>query len=249
MRYFLDISYKGTAYHGWQIQPNASSVQEVLNNALEILLRHKVETLGSGRTDAGVHAQMQMVHIDTDIALATKHIIGLNAILPNDVVCNQIYQVLPDAHARFDALSRSYEYHLYPKPNPFYHDLGLFNSRPLDYVLMNEASQKLLHHTNFTSFSKVHTDVANFECQITEAIWRNDGQRMIFHITANRFLRGMVRAIVGTLLEVGYKKLSIEEFESIILAQDRCKAGMAVSPQGLFLSNISYPTNLFLLQV
>lgn len=240
MRYFLDISYKGTEYHGWQIQENAKSVQEVLEQALQTLLRHEVHTLGSGRTDAGVHARQQYVQFDSTLVLTAKNILNLNGILPKDIVVNNIYRVPDHASARFDAQSRSYEYHINAKPNPFKLETSYYFPRNVDLEMMNRAAGLLFNHYDFQCFSKSNTEVEHYLCDITHAQFKAYGTDLIFYITANRFLRGMVRAVVGTLLEVGTNKISIEQFEQIVLSKDRKKAGRAVPPEGLYLCDIKY---------
>ncbi|MDJ1479011.1 tRNA pseudouridine(38-40) synthase TruA [Cytophagaceae bacterium DM2B3-1] len=244
-RYFLEVAYNGTNYHGWQVQANANTVQAELNKALSILLKEPVETLGSGRTDAGVHATQQLVHIDSKADLLKGSIVhSLNALLPADISVIDIYQVEPTAHARFDAFSRSYEYRISHQKNPFLPKMCYRYRGTPDIAQMNEAAQLLLHYTDFECFSKVKTDVNNFRCTITKAFWIYENDCLVFHISANRFLRGMVRAIVGTLLEVGEGKMNIDDFEKVIQGQDRQKAGRAVPPEGLFLTRVEYPFEL-----
>ncbi len=242
MRYFIRLAYRGTHYHGWQVQPNAPSVQGELNRALETILRHPIETVGSGRTDAGVHAACQFVHLDTSVALHNdRHLYPLNSLLPSDMAVHNILPVNDSAHARYNALARSYEYRMIFRKDPFRHGLSYLYHRTPDVPLMNEAAALLPAHTDFESFSKVQTDVNHFRCTIKEAFWRQEGDQLVFHVTANRFLRGMVRALVGTLLEVGEGKLSVAGFEDVILSKDRRRAGRAVPPEGLFLTDVAYP--------
>ncbi|MDO1448868.1 tRNA pseudouridine(38-40) synthase TruA [Rhodocytophaga aerolata] len=241
MRYFIELAYRGTRYHGWQIQANALSVQEAFNKGLSTLLKEEVTTIGSGRTDTGVHALQQYVHFDTEkVLLPHPHIYQLNALLPPDIVVKQLFSVSGKAHARFDAIARSYEYRISTCKNPFLTDMCYLYTKSLDVSQMNEAASILLRHTDFESFSLVKTDVSHFKCQIYKAWWEVSGEKVIFYIQANRFLRGMVRAIVGTLMDVGLGKLSIQEFEEIIQSKDRRKAGRAVPPQGLFLTQVQY---------
>lgn len=241
-RYFLDIAYNGTRYHGWQLQANAQSVQAELNKALATLLRQPTETLGSGRTDTGVHATRQMVHLDTEVDLVPdKFLHSLNALLPPDITANSIFPVAQTAHARFDAVSRSYQYRICHRKNPFLQNLCYRYSVRPDVARMNAAAQLLLLHQDFECFSRVHTDVKNFRCAITQAFWRQEGDLLVFHISANRFLRGMVRAITGTLLEVGEGRMDTAGFGAVIQSKDRRKAGRAVPPQGLFLTRVEYP--------
>ena len=245
MRYFLDIAYKGTGYHGWQIQQNAHSVQEELENALQKIFARKIETLASGRTDTGVHAEQQIVHFDLDEEFTPQHIYKLNCVLPKDIAVKDFFPVKVDAHARFDASSRSYEYRITRVKDPFLIESAYLFERPLDIIKMNEAAVLLLNHQDFESFSKVHTDVKNFNCDIYLARWKEKNNLLLFEIEANRFLRGMVRAIVGTLISVGLEKTSVKEFEDIILARNRSKAGAAAPPQGLFLTRIKYPDSVY----
>jgi tRNA pseudouridine38-40 synthase len=241
VRYFIEIAYKGTKYHGWQIQANAYTVQEAFNRALSTLVKEEVDTIGSGRTDTGVHASQQFVHVDTSKILQIHpHLYQLNALLPADIVAKNIFPVAEKAHARFDALSRSYEYRISLQKNPFLKDMSYLYTKPLDVVAMNEAAALLCKHEDFTSFSRVKTDVNHFLCTIEEAYWKNTGEQLIFYIRANRFLRGMVRAIVGTLLDVGLHKLTIDGFEQIIISKDRRLAGRSVPPDGLFLTSVVY---------
>lgn len=242
MKYFIKLAYKGTDFHGWQSQPNADSVQERIEKALEILLRKPTEIVGCGRTDTGVHAKMYFAHFETETALlAIDFSYKLNALLPKTITIYDVFKVSDHAHARFDAISRSYEYHIALENNPFeLETTWQLNQRTFDVNLMNEAAQKLLLHTDFKAFSKSKTDVKNYFCTISEAYWSLDQNRLVFHITANRFLRNMVRAIVGTLLKVGEGKLSVSEFEKVIESQNRSEAGLSVPAKGLFLSQIIY---------
>ncbi len=242
MQYFLDISYKGTNYHGWQSQHNALGIQTVVEKALSTLLREEITIIGSGRTDTGVHATQQLVQFTTDQQLTSyRHIIKINALLPDDIVAKKLYIVPDEAHSRYDAVSRSYEYRIIREKSPFYREMAYFFYKDLDIVKLNEASKILLRHTDFESFSRVHTDVTSFLCTITEARWEYRGEVLIFHITANRFLRGMVRTIVGTLIEIGLGRMTEAEFELIIASRDRKKAGRAAPADGLFLTKVIYP--------
>lgn len=247
MRYFIEIAFKGTDFHGWQIQPNAISIQEKIQNSLATLLGKKTEILGAGRTDTGVHAKQIFAHFDSDTILDTKNLAyKLNAILPKTILIKQIFQVTENAHARFDALSRSYEYHIHQEFSPFLIDTTwqIFN-RNFDVNKMNKAAKILLKHTNFKAFSKSKTDVKHYDCTITKAQWIQTDNQLVFYITANRFLRGMVRAIVGTLLNVGERKLSVLEFEKVILRQNRSEAGVSVPAKALFLTEVTYPETIF----
>jgi tRNA pseudouridine38-40 synthase len=246
LRFFVYIAYKGTNYHGWQEQPNANTVQAEINKALATIYQEKVETVGSGRTDAGVHAKAQVFHCQLPLTNKVETLIQkLNGLLPNDIVVNKILPVVPDAHARFDAISRSYEYHIFFNRSAFQaHEYHYISKKP-DFERMNKACQVIIGEHDFTSFSKVKTEVNNFVCHIELANWQFADEKAVFYVTANRFLRGMVRAMVGTLLDVGSGKISIEEFTNIIKAKDRTLAGQSVPPQGLYLCQVRYPLTLF----
>jgi len=243
MRYFIEFSYKGTNYSGWQRQNNAISVQQLLDAALTLILRENIETVGSSRTDTGVHAEQQYAHFDVDKELNNTEqlIYRLNSRLPFDIAVHRIFLVAESAHSRFDATHRRYEYRIIYRKNPFLSEQSHVFHKPLDIGKMNEAAVLLLRYKNFESFSKIHTQVNNFLCDITIAEWVEKDGILTFNIKANRFLRGMVRALVGTLLEVGTGKRSIEDFEKIILAQDRSRAGAQAPAQGLFLVEVGYP--------
>jgi len=247
MRYFIEIAYKGTHYAGWQIQENALSVQEKVEKALGTSLRETISLTGSGRTDTGVHASQQFAHFDTEKPLNSKMFRAWNALLPKDISILGLYEVSENAHSRFDAFKRTYQYKIVTQKNPYLENLALLESRPLNVEQMEKAAQKLLLYEDFESFSKVRANVKTFKCKMHEAFWFEtlepfSGQKMlIFQIAANRFLWGMVRAIVGTLLDVGREKLSIADFEKIIVARDRSKASAAASPDGLYLCKVEYP--------
>ena len=247
MRYFITLSYDGTAYHGWQIQPNAPSVQETLQGALSTLLRQPVEVVGAGRTDTGVHARMMVAHFDFPGSedqsdnLAYK----LNKLLPYDIAVQNVRPVADDMHARFSAVSRTYHYLLHLHKDPFLRNRSWQIYGPLDFEAMNRAASLLMEYRDFTSFSKLHTDTKTNDCLITEARWDEvvPGQWR-FTITANRFLRNMVRAIVGTLIEVGRGRMTLEEFRQVIERRDRCQAGESVPAHGLYLVDIKYIPSL-----
>jgi len=247
LRYFIEISYDGTNYHGWQIQPNAISVQEVLEKAMSLLLRETVKITGAGRTDTGVHAAQMFAHFDTTQNIDTEQLsYKLNAFLPQDIAVKNIQAVLDTAHARFDAKARSYRYFIHRHKNPFLNDYSWHLQKDLDMDLMNQAARLLLQYEDFKSFSKTHTDVKTYLCDVKEANWQQTDNQLIFNITADRFLRNMVRAVVGTLVEVGLHKLTSSDFEQIIKARDRSKAGFSAPAKGLFLTKIIYPTKIFL---
>ncbi len=248
-RYFIFLSYKGTAYHGWQIQPNGISVQALLMEALSTVLRTTIEIVGAGRTDTGVHAQLMVAHFDLEGSLVEfpNLISRLNNILPRDIAVSNILPVQSDAHARFDAIFRKYEYYIVFEKDVFKQGLAARFHGNFDFKLMNEAAATLLEYTDFTSFSKLHTDAKTNNCVVKMAEWTQKGENeWVFTIEADRFLRNMVRAIVGTLLEVGRGKVSVEQFRQIIEVQDRCKAGVSVPAEGLYLVDIQYPESLFI---
>jgi tRNA pseudouridine38-40 synthase len=243
MRYFIECAYRGTNFSGWQIQNNALAVQEVIEKALSTLLKRKIDITGSSRTDAGVHAMQQMAHFDVqeEINNLDNLVYRINKVLPFDISIQRIFIVEDDYHSRFEAISRKYEYRISRKKNPFQRGLSYEFNGDLDINLMNEACKILFFNTDFQCFSKIHTDVLTFNCTIIEARWEEKiGDLLVFHIKANRFLRGMVRAIVGTLLEVGLGKISLVDFEEIILSKDRKKAGWSVPAEGLFLMEVNY---------
>ncbi len=246
MRYFIELSYNGKNYHGWQIQPNAIAVQEVIQEALSTLLRRETTIMGAGRTDAGVHAAQIFAHFDVNTELdgsELKH--RMNAFLPEDIVVSSIFLTDDEAHARFDAVSRSYEYRIWLGRNPFLIDTTWqIYQQELAIEKMNESALVLLNYSNFKCFSKSKTDVKTYNCKISNAVWRREGNLVVFHITADRFLRNMVRAIVGTLVEVGLGKKSMEGFIKIIESQDRTQAGVSVPAQGLFLTKVVYPETI-----
>lgn len=241
MRYFLELSYFGKNYHGWQIQPDANSVQEELNKAVSVVLQEEISVVGAGRTDTGVHASQMFAHFDTNKELDANFVFKFNSVLPEDIVVYSLNKVADDKHARFDAITRSYEYKIWLGRNPFNLDTTWqFYHKRLDIEAMNEAALILLEYEDFQAFSKVKTDVKTFNCDVTEAKWVLEGNNLTFYITANRFLRNMVRAIVGTLVDVGKHKITKEDFRNIILSKDRSNAGLSVPAKGLFLTSITY---------
>lgn len=246
-RYFIYLAYDGTNYHGWQIQPNGSSVQETLQRALSTLLRREMEVVGAGRTDAGVHARLMVAHFDNPEPLDTQFMTDkLNRLLPPDIAVYRLREVKSDTHARFDATARRYQYYVTTRKTPFERQYRCRLFTTPDFERMNEAADTLSEYTDFTSFSKLHTDVKTNNCRITHARWTQvDEDTWVFTIEADRFLRNMVRAIVGTLLEVGRGKLSVEGFRQVIEQKDRCKAGTSVPGEALFLVDVNYPEELF----
>jgi tRNA pseudouridine38-40 synthase len=248
LRYFIELAYKGTNYHGWQLQPNAVTVQELTNKAFSTVLRIPINVVGAGRTDTGVHAEQLFAHFNVENELNVDEIVyKVNAILPNDIVVYHIFKTVGDAHARFNAESRSYEYRIFLGKNPFQNEITwqLINKK-LDVFKMNEAAKILLTYTNFKCFSRSNSDVKTYNCSITNALWVQNKKLLGFHITANRFLRNMVRAIVGTLLDVGTGKTTLKEFEQIIKSENRCNAGPSAPPQGLFLTQVNYSNTIFI---
>ncbi|GMN07422.1 tRNA pseudouridine(38-40) synthase TruA [Croceitalea sp. MTPC5] len=245
MRYFIRFSYFGKTYHGWQNQPNAITVQQVLEEGLTLLLRSKISMVGAGRTDAGVHAKEMFAHFEhgfvQDITDLTHR---LNNYLPPDIAVTSIFSVPDDAHARFDALERTYEYWIVQEKNPFYIDMAHYVWSSLDIDAMNRAAKILLEYHDFECFSKSNTDVKTFLCTIKNAEWARKRDKLVFTITANRFLRNMVRAIVGTMLEVGLGKKKPEGVRDIIESKDRGQAGVSVPAKGLYLTKIVYPETI-----
>ncbi|MBR5148379.1 MAG: tRNA pseudouridine(38-40) synthase TruA [Bacteroidaceae bacterium] len=248
MRYFITLSYDGTAYHGWQIQPNGNSVQETLAKALSTLLRVDTPIVGAGRTDAGVHAQKMIAHFDAECEVDCLRLVDkLNRLLPADIAVQAVQPVCSDAHARFSATARTYHYYVSTAKDPFsrHRSMRLFHAP--DFTLMNEAAARLFHYTDFTSFSKLHTDVATNNCRIMQARWEQVAEHeWRFVIQADRFLRNMVRAVVGTLLEVGRGKMTVDEFCRVIEKQDRCSAGTSVPAHALFLIDVAYPQEIYI---
>lgn len=241
MRYFIELSYNGKNYHGWQIQPDAISVQEEINKAISTVLQKKIIVVGAGRTDTGVHAEQMFAHFDIDIKLDDQYIYKFNSILPEDIVVSDLQAVTDDKHVRFDALSRTYEYRIWLGRNPFLLEgTWQLHHQKLSIPKMNKAASILLEYENFQAFSKVRTEVKTFNCSVTTAQWRQEGNLLIFHISANRFLRNMVRAIVGTLVDVGSGAITVEDFRKVILSKNRSNAGLSVPAKGLFLTAITY---------
>ena len=241
MRNFIYFAYDGTRYHGWQIQPNGISVQETLQNGLSTLLRHNVEVVGAGRTDAGVHARMMVAHFDAEDVDCPQLAYKLNKILPPDISVFRVEPVADSLHARFSATSRTYHYYIHTHKSPFLNAYSWQVYGQLDFRRMNEAAQTLMEYRDFTSFSKVNTDTKTNDCTITQAFWEETEPGVWrFTVTANRFLRNMVRAIVGTLIEVGRGRLTVEGFRRVIEQKDRCKAGESVPGKALFLVDVTY---------
>ncbi|MCK6616946.1 MAG: tRNA pseudouridine(38-40) synthase TruA [Cyclobacteriaceae bacterium] len=246
-RYFFEITYNGSNYAGWQSQANALGVQTVVEDALTKLLRTPTKIIGSGRTDTGVHCVQQFFHADIEKLFTKENLIHrLNSFLPRDIAIRSVRKVKPDASARYDAVERTYAYHITTVKDPLLLGLALHYFKPLNIQTMNQAAALLCGEHDFTCFSKVKTDVNHFICRVKKASWKQGGTKLVFTITANRFLRGMVRAIVGTLLDVGTGKISVKDVERIIKSKDRRKAGANVDPHGLYLVSVKYPRSVFI---
>jgi len=244
MRFFARLSYKGTAYHGWQIQPNGISVQEVLEKAFSTILQTKTAITGAGRTDAGVHARNYIAHFEMDNKTFSNDlplfIYKINSFLPKDIVIHDVYKVESDSHARFDAKSRTYNYYISHQKNPFRNDTAWLRLGSLDIDLMNKACEILKTTTDFTSFAKLHTDNKTNICNLMQAHWQQTDELIIFEIKADRFLRNMVRAIVGTMVDIGRHKITLDDFKEIIKSKNRNNAGVSAPAKGLFLEAIYY---------
>lgn len=242
-RYFASLAYDGTAYYGWQIQPNDVSVQQFLNEVFTMVFRQKIETTGCGRTDKGVHASQFYAHFDlsTEIDHVEKALFQINSLLPRDIRVYDLISVAPDAHARFDGIQRSYSYYIKRKPSPFNNNYFWFNRQTVNVDAMNEACDLCLSHVDFSCFAKRGGNQVTKNCTVSECKWIENGDDLRFTVSANRFLRGMVRAMVGTFYEVGLEKISVSEFKSILESMDRTEAGKTVPAHGLFLEEVKYP--------
>lgn len=248
-RYFIFLSYKGTSYHGWQVQPNSVTVQEILDSSLTTILNEKIRTTGAGRTDTGVHAKFFCAHFDStspDLALKKNLCYRLNRFLPNDIAVSRIVRVVPDAHARFSAISRTYRYNISKIKDPFWDDNSWYVPARTDINAMNEVCGILLNHNDFTSFARLHSDTKTNLCRIFYAVWEQADNRLVFTIKSDRFLRNMVRSLVGTMVEVGTGKIPVSRFEEIIVAKDRSKASKSAPAKGLHLIEIDYPDDIFI---
>jgi tRNA pseudouridine38-40 synthase len=243
-RYFIELSYDGALFGGFQIQQNKATVQGELEKALETLYRVPIALTGASRTDAGVHAYQNFLHFDTELAILPKHIYNLNAILPNSVVVKGIYQVPDEAHSRFDAIKRAYIYRLHTQKNPFSEGRSWYYPFPINLDLMQEAANTLLTYTDFESFSKKNTTVNTFQCTITKAQWTRSGTDIQFEIHSNRFLRGMIRGLVGTMMQVGRGQISISNWHEIVASKDEQRVDFSTPAYGLYLSEINYPNFL-----
>jgi tRNA pseudouridine38-40 synthase len=251
-RYFIFLSYKGTAYHGWQLQPSSVTVQKIIDSALSVILGEEISTIGAGRTDTGVHARFFCAHFESirdDLHTREKLIFRMNRYLPADIAVKAVRRVLPDANARYSAISRTYRYYVSRVKDPFCNEYSWFLHGNIDIRAMNEACQVLFEHSDFTSFSRLHSGARTNICRIYEAYWTEEGTMLVFTVRADRFLRNMVRAIVGTLTELGFGKLDKKAFEAVIDAKDRCRAKTSAPARGLFLEAIEYPDEIYIKDV
>ncbi|WP_271392677.1 tRNA pseudouridine(38-40) synthase TruA [Aequorivita sinensis] len=247
MRYFIEIAYNGKNYFGWQRQPKQMSVQQVIEESLSTLLREDIKITGAGRTDAGVHAKQLFAHFDFEAINNTKALVfRINSFLPKDISVVNIFQVRDNAHARFDAVAREYEYVISLRKDPFSQDFAYQLNKIPDVDLMNKTSELLFNHIDFQCFSRSKTDVKTYNCVISKARWELIDNKLTFTISADRFLRNMVRAIVGTLLDVGFGKTSAEDFQAILNSKNRSKAGASAPAHGLYLTKVKYPEEIFL---
>lgn len=242
-RFFIQLAYNGKNYHGWQIQENAHTVQGEINEKLSLLLSKPMNVVGCGRTDTGVHAKEYYAHFELEnFIFKTDELTDkLNNFLPKDIAIQSIFEVKPDMHARFSAVSRTYRYYISKKKNPFLQDISYYHHVPLNVTVMNKASLYLSDYKDFASFSKLHSQTKNNLCKIIDASWEETDEMLVFTITADRFLRNMVRAIIGTMLEIGKGKMEVSEIKNIIEKKDRSEAGVSVPADGLFLEKVEYP--------
>jgi tRNA pseudouridine38-40 synthase len=247
MRYFFEICYNGTRYNGWQTQNNATGIQSVVEESLAKILRQEIKIVASGRTDTGVHCLQQFFHVDLPSGTDKEKLyLSINSMLPPDIVIPSIRQVVPDAHARYDAIERVYQYKIVRRKDPFKHGFAWHFFKPLDMKTMQVATALLVGTLDFQCFSKVKTDVNHFICNVKRADWTEDENELEFTVVANRFLRGMVRSMVGTLIDVGLGRTSVEDVRQILESRDRKEAGQNVPPYGLYLVKVNYPENIFL---
>lgn len=244
-RYFIEVAYMGARYSGFQVQDNGITVQSEIDRAVGVLMREKIVTTGSSRTDAGVHARQNFLHFDTDAALHPQFRYKVNAILPADIVVKGVYLVPDDLHSRFAATGRAYEYTLYTYKDPFLRDRGYFYPYRMNMELLQEAAEIVKEYKDFSTFSKRNTQVRTYNCNIYTSEWVEEEGRIVYHVSANRFLRGMVRGLVGTMLRVGRRKLTIEGFRAAIESKDCTQADFAVPPEGLCLMQVMYPEGTF----
>jgi tRNA pseudouridine38-40 synthase len=244
-RYFLEVAYMGEHYSGFQVQENARTVQSEIDRAASLLTREQVVTTGSSRTDAGVHARQNFLHFDTELALHPQFVYKMNAILPRDIVLKGVYPVGPEVHSRFAATGRAYEYTLYTFKDPFMRDRGYYFPYRMNMDDLHAAAGVIKEYRDFSTFSKRNTQVKTFNCSIEESAWSEKDGRIVYNVSANRFLRGMVRGLVGTMLRVGRGKLTLPEFRAVIESKDCTQADFAVPPQGLCLMEVKYPAGTY----
>ena len=245
MRYFLEVSYRGSHYSGFQSQKNANTIQAEVEKAFKVLLKEEIQLTGSSRTDTGVHALQNYFHFDTKSELSSQLLYNLNAILPGDIAARNLHKVKDEAHCRFDATAREYKYYIYQKKNPFLEDNAYYYPYTMDLELMQKAATIIKEYSDFTSFSKRNTQVKSFTCDVQESHWTIEGECFVYHVKANRFLRGMVRALVATMLKVGRNKINLDTFQTIIQSQDCTLADFSAPPNGLFLVHVAFPDNYF----
>lgn len=245
-RYFLELAYKGTAYSGFQIQDTGATIQSALTDALNIIFRTDFQLTGSSRTDAGVHAEQNYFHFDTDIDFTDKHIYNLNAVLPKDIAVKQVRRVKPNAHCRFDALSRSYRYSIYRYKDPFLTETAWLYPFPINRDLLDEAATVIMQYSDFTSFSKRNTQVKTFHCSIEQSEWVERDGLLLYEVRSNRFLRGMIRGLVATMLKVARNNISIDDLKKILEAKDCSKADFSAPAHGLCLTNVVFPSTIFI---
>jgi len=244
-RYFLEVAYVGTNYSGFQIQQNAITIQQKIEEALTIFFKQTIPLTGSSRTDAGVHAKQNFFHFDFRENINSKVLYNINSILPNDIAVKNIFNVPPEAHCRFNAISRTYNYYIYKNKNPFLNNRAWYYPYPIDIQLLNEAATTILTYNNFEAFSKQNTQVNNFICNIQQSFWQQESETLMYHIQANRFLRGMVRALVATMLMIGRNQITIHQFKEIIESQNASNTNFSSPAHGLYLEKVEYPENLF----
>jgi tRNA pseudouridine38-40 synthase len=242
-RYFLELSYKGTNYSGFQVQENAKTIQSSVEEALQTLYKQRITLTGSSRTDAGVHAEQNFFHFDTDHIITAKQLYNLNALLPNDIAAKAFYRVADDAHSRFGALSREYKYFIYNTKNPFLSDRAWYYPYTIDHSVLHQTAQLVQGHGDFTAFSKRNTQVNNFNCTIEHSRWTTENGCLIYNVQANRFLRGMVRALVSTMLKAARGTISVSQFQLILQSGKQASANFSAPAHGLFLVNVQYPAD------
>ena len=245
MRYFLEVSYRGSHYSGFQSQKNANTIQAEVEKAFKILIKEEIQLTGSSRTDTGVHALQNYFHFDTKSELSSQLLYNLNAILPGDIAARNLLKVKDEAHCRFDATAREYKYYIYQKKNPFLEDNAYYYPYTLDLELLQKAATIIKEYSDFTSFSKRNTQVKSFTCDVQDSLWTIEGESFVYQVKANRFLRGMVRALVATMLKVGRNKTNLDNFRTIIESQDCTLADFSAPPNGLFLVQVTFPNNYF----